>query len=61
MAQEGFSEEAVIRLFEQYVNSGKVAMYQQMGLDMAPGRREGRSCSKRGLVKRIARGPGEAG
>lgn len=41
MEQETLSEEAVIQLFEQHVNSGKVAMYRQMGLDMAPGRREG--------------------
>jgi len=39
--QESLSEEAIISLFEQHVNSGKVAMYRRMGLDMAPGRREG--------------------
>lgn len=41
MGNGASSEQEVIALFEQYVNSGKVAMYRQMGLDMAPGKREG--------------------
>jgi acetylornithine/succinyldiaminopimelate/putrescine aminotransferase len=34
-------DEQVIADFEQYVSSGKVALYRQMGLAAVPGRREG--------------------
>lgn len=34
-------DEQVIADFEQYVSSGKVALYRQMGLATVPGRREG--------------------
>lgn len=34
-------DEQIIAAFEQYVSSGKVALYRQMGLATVPGRREG--------------------
>lgn len=35
------TEEQIIGDFEQYVSSGKVAVYRQMGLAVVPGKREG--------------------